>query len=75
MKKESQCNRSSSKKANRRTGKNAALKEVPGKWIISEAKNVNGISYYLVEIEANDGREATVEINAITGKINTLTRG
>ena len=28
---------------------------------------------YLVEIEANDGREATVEINAITGKINTLT--
>ena len=38
-----------------------------------EAKNVNGITYYLVEIETNDGREATVEINAITGQINTLT--
>ena len=38
-----------------------------------EAKNINGMTYYLVEIEANDGREATVEINAITGKINTLT--
>ena len=36
-------------------------------------KEINGITYYLVEIEANDGREATVEINAITGKINTLT--
>ena len=38
-----------------------------------EAKNVNGMTYYLVEIETNDDREATVEINAITGKINSLT--
>jgi uncharacterized membrane protein YkoI len=38
-----------------------------------EAKNIDGIVYYLVDIEANDGREATVEINAITGEITTLT--
>ena len=38
-----------------------------------EAKNINGMTYYLVEIETNDDREATVEINAITGQINSLT--
>lgn len=53
--------------------KNAALKEVPGTVDDIEAKNVNGMTYYLVEIETNDDREATVEINAITGQINSLT--
>ena len=73
LKKESIAIEVAPKRLNEEQAKNAALKEVPGTVDNLEAKNVNGISYYLVEIEANDGREATVEINAITGKINTLT--
>jgi len=73
LKKESSAIEVAPKRLNEEQAKNAALKEVPGTVDNLEAKNVNGISYYLVEIEANDGREATVEINAITGKINTLT--
>ena len=73
LKKESSAIEVAPKRLTEEQAKNAALKEVPGTVDNLEAKNVNGISYYLVEIEANDGREATVEINAITGKINTLT--
>ena len=73
LKKESSAIEVAPKKLTEDQAITAALKEVPGKVDNLEAKNVNGITYYLVEIEANDGREATVEINAITGKINTLT--
>ena len=73
LKKESSAIEVAPKRLTEEQANNAALKEVPGTVDNLEAKNVNGITYYLVEIEANDGREATVEINAITGKINTLT--
>lgn len=73
LKKESSAIEVAPKRLTEEQAKNAALKEVPGTVDDIEAKNVNGMTYYLVEIDANDGREATVEINAITGKINTLT--
>ena len=73
LKKESSAIEVAPKRLTEEQAKNAALKEVPGTVDDIEAKNVNGMTYYLVEIETNDDREATVEINAITGKINTLT--
>ena len=73
LKKESSAIEVAPKRLTEEQAKNAALKEVPGTVDDIEAKNVNGMTYYLVEIETNDDREATVEINAITGQINSLT--
>ena len=73
LKKESSAVEAAPKRLTKDQAMNVALKEVPGTVEEIETKSMNGIVYYLVEIEANDGREATVEINAITGKINTLT--
>ena len=73
LKKESSAIEVAPKKLTKDQAITAALKEVPGEVDSFNTKEINGITYYLVEIEANDGREATVEINAITGKINTLT--
>lgn len=50
-----------------------ALKQVPGIVDDVDEEQINGMNYYLVEVESNDGREATVEINAITRKIESLT--
>jgi uncharacterized membrane protein YkoI len=50
-----------------------ALQQVPGMVDDIDTETINGIVYFLIEIESNDGREATVEINAITGDINSLT--
>lgn len=36
-------------------------------------KDRNGVPYYLVDIERSDGREATVEVNAITGVVRSFT--
>lgn len=36
-------------------------------------KDRNGVPYYLVEVERSDGREATVEVNAITGVVRSFT--
>ena len=50
-----------------------ALEQVPGTVDDIDLQTVNGIAHYLVEVEADDGREAMVEINAITGEIKSLT--
>jgi uncharacterized membrane protein YkoI len=50
-----------------------ALKEVPGKVDDIELDEKNGIKVYEVEIEVDDDTEATIIINAYTGKIISLT--
>ncbi|RCX23839.1 peptidase YpeB-like protein [Fontibacillus phaseoli] len=51
-----------------------ALAEIPGEVDDVELRGVDsGTPYYLVEIDLVDGREATVEINAISGVIRTVT--
>lgn len=50
-----------------------ALEQVPGTVDDIEIMNVNDIAYYFVEVETNDGREAKVEINAITGEVRSFT--
>lgn len=50
-----------------------ALEEVPGTVDDIDIENMNGVVYFLVEVEGNDGREATVEINAITGEVHSFT--
>lgn len=51
-----------------------ALAEIPG--IVDDVDlrdTDSGIPYYLIDIELKDGREATVEINAISGAIRSVT--
>ena len=44
-----------------------ALEEVPGVVDDVDEETINGIAYYFVEVESSsNGREAIVEINAIT---------
>lgn len=50
-----------------------ALKEVKGEIDDVEFKQINGNSYYFVEIETEDDREAVVQIDAITGAVKSLT--
>ncbi|KAA9012673.1 PepSY domain-containing protein [Niallia endozanthoxylica] len=50
-----------------------ALEQVAGIVDDIDLENVNGIAYYLVDVETEDGREAKVEINAITGEVKSLT--
>lgn len=38
-----------------------------------ELGSVNGIAYYFVEVESGDDQEATIQINAITGEVKSLT--
>ena len=73
LKRESNAIEVAPKRLTEEQAKNTALKEVPGKVDDIEVKNINGMVYYLVDIETNDDREATVEINAISGQISSLT--
>jgi|GEM_PF-1122019 len=50
-----------------------SLAKVPGTIEDSEYREDGGVRYYLVEIEKSDGREATIQVHAITGKIMTVT--
>ena len=50
-----------------------ALEQVPGTVDDIDVESINGVVYFLVEVEGNDGREATVEINAITGEVHSFT--
>jgi len=50
-----------------------ALEQVQGTVDDVEMEKVDGITYYFVEVETNDGREAKVEINAITGEVKSFT--
>lgn len=38
-----------------------------------EIESLNGVPYYFVEIEVGDDQEATIQINAITGEVKSLT--
>ncbi|WP_158702733.1 PepSY domain-containing protein [Paenibacillus faecalis] len=50
-----------------------ALAKYPGEVEDAELRGVEkGRPYYLIEIELKDGREVTVEVNAISGKVGTV---
>jgi uncharacterized membrane protein YkoI len=46
-----------------------ALKTVKGEVDDVDLDEVNGVSYYFIEIEQGDDSEATIQINAITGEV------
>lgn len=50
-----------------------ALGQVSGEVDDIDIENINGISYYIVEIETSDEKEAVIEINAISGEVKSLT--
>lgn len=52
---------------------NIALKEVKGDVDDVDFEEEDGISYYFIEIERSDDMEATIQINAVTGEIKTIT--
>jgi len=49
-----------------------ALEQISGQLDDIELESVDGVSYYFVEIEHNNGSEAEVQINAITGEIKSV---
>ena len=49
-----------------------ALQQVSGQLDDLELEIVEGVSYFFVEIEHNNGSEAEVQINAITGEIKSV---
>ncbi|WP_342553331.1 PepSY domain-containing protein [Paenibacillus sp. FSL R7-0652] len=54
--------------------KQKALARIPGEVDDVELRGTNsGNPYYLVEIDLEDGREATVQVNAISGAIRSVT--
>ncbi|VEF48209.1 peptidase propeptide and ypeb domain-containing protein [Bacillus freudenreichii] len=50
-----------------------ALKQVNGKVDEVDLEESGGLSYYMVEIELDNDKEATVQINAITGEVLSVT--
>ncbi len=50
-----------------------SLKQVPGIVREMKFKDKDGSGYYLVEIETDDGREAVVQVNGISGVIMSVT--
>ena len=50
-----------------------ALAQVPGVVDDVEVETINGMTYYIVEVESSNEREAKIEINAITGEVKSLT--
>ncbi|WP_071393760.1 PepSY domain-containing protein [Bacillus tuaregi] len=50
-----------------------ALEQVAGNIDDVDYEKVNGMGFYFVDVETTDGREAKVEINAITGEVKSLT--
>lgn len=50
-----------------------ALKQVKGQLNDIELETDDNLPYYLVEIDTNDEREATVQIHAITGEVLSIT--
>lgn len=49
-----------------------ALEHIPGEVDDVDWKQVDGTGFYLVEIELPDGREAVVQIHAITGEVMSV---
>ncbi|WP_145413956.1 PepSY domain-containing protein [Paenibacillus xylanexedens] len=59
---------------NEKQAEQKALARVPGEVDDVELRGTNsGNPYYLVEIDLEDGREATVQVNAISGAIRSVT--
>lgn len=52
---------------------NLALKRVKGKVDEVSIEQSNGLTFYLVEIDRENDQDATVQINAITGEIMSIT--
>ncbi|MCY7484008.1 PepSY domain-containing protein [Paenibacillus alvei] len=50
-----------------------ALKTVNGKVDDIDLIQSGGIAYYLIEIDQEDGADGTVQINAITGEVKSVT--
>ncbi|GHI00781.1 PepSY domain-containing protein [Neobacillus kokaensis] len=50
-----------------------ALDQVKGKVDDIDLEESGGISYYLVDIDTQDDREATIQIHAITGEVLSVT--
>lgn len=50
-----------------------ALEKMAGTVEEVELEESNGVSYYLVEIEANDQQEATIQVHSITGEVISIT--
>ncbi|WP_019155394.1 PepSY domain-containing protein [Robertmurraya massiliosenegalensis] len=50
-----------------------ALQSVTGEVDDIDLEQSNGLIYYLVEVEVNDDKEATVQINAISGEVMSIT--
>ncbi|BFH11568.1 PepSY domain-containing protein [Paenibacillus melissococcoides] len=50
-----------------------ALKTVDGKVDDIDLIQSGGVAYYLVEIDREDGEDGTVQINAITGEVKSVT--
>lgn len=50
-----------------------ALKTVKGKVDDIDLIQSDGIAYYLIEIDREDGADGTVQINAITGEVKSVT--
>lgn len=63
----------SSKRLSEQEAGQIALEHVPGQVDDVDSVNINGIIFYLVEIEANDEKEVIVEINSITGEVKSVT--
>lgn len=63
----------SPKRLTEQEAKALALEQVPGIVEDVDVETINGIAYYFVEVETTDDREAKIEINAITGEVQSLT--
>jgi uncharacterized membrane protein YkoI len=62
------------KRLSEKEAQEIALEQVPGNIDDIELEELNGQTYYLVEIEVDEDQEAVVQINAISGEVMTITR-
>ncbi|MGJ7913060.1 PepSY domain-containing protein [Neobacillus sp. LXY-1] len=60
------------KKLTESEAKQIATREVQGTIKHVQLETNEGVEYYLVEIETNEGLKAVVQINAITGKVTAI---
>lgn len=53
--------------------KEIAIQQISGKVDELETKEIDGVFYYLVEVERQDGKEGTVQIHGVTGDVVSIT--
>ena len=66
-------NKEPAKQITKETAAEIALKHISGEVDDIEIEQSGGITYYLVEIEREDEEDGTVQINAISGEVMTIT--